>query len=129
MCCVLDGPLLGLLLGPLRRNSLQKQSVGVSLTSTPKGLTAIKDSGCLAAIWHRKPIEEFQRWIDGLHPSELPSARIMLHAEMVCDAMSDLFDVRRLPKCYERTLLIDDIAALSAIFSSIMASRYLRVRL
>ena len=113
----------------LRNTSIQKQSVGVSLTSTPKGLTVIRDPGCSAAIWHREPIEEFQRWINGLHPSELPSARIMLHAEMVRDAMSDLFDVRRLPKCYERTLLIDDIAALSAIFSSIMASRYLRVRL
>ena len=53
----------------------------------------------------------------------------MLRAEMVRDAMSDLYDVRRLPKCYEGTLLIDDIAALSAIFGSIMESRYLRLRL
>ena len=107
----------------LRNTSIQKQSVGVSLTSKSKGLTAIKGSGCSAAIWHRKPVEEFQRWVDDLHPSELPSARIMLHAEIVRDAMSDLFDVHRLPKCYERTLLIDDIAALPAIFSGIMESR------
>ena len=44
-----------------RYTSIQKQSVGVSLTSTPKGLTAIKGSGCSAAVWGRKPIEEFQR--------------------------------------------------------------------
>ena len=92
--------------------SIQKQSVSVSLTSTPKGLTAIKGSGCSAAIWHRKPVVKFQRWFDGLHPSESPSARIMLRVEMVCDAVADLFDVRRLPKCYGRTLLIDVIAAL-----------------
>ena len=43
--------------------------------------------------------------------------------------MTDLFDVCGLPECYERNLLIDGIAALSAIYGSIMESRYLLLRL
>ena len=43
--------------------------------------------------------------------------------------MPDLSDACGLPDCAARTLLIDDIAALADMFSSIMKSRYLRLRL
>ena len=108
---------------------VQEQCVGVFLTSTPKGLASIKDSGCSAAIWKREPSVKFQNWIDGLDPVELPRVRVMLRAEMVREAMTDLSNAYALPDCDERTMLIDDIAALAAMFSSIMDSRYLRLRL
>ncbi|MEP2897063.1 DUF1826 domain-containing protein [Roseibium sp.] len=82
-----------------------------------------------AAIWKRETAAKFQNWIDGLDPVDLPHARIMLRAEMVRDAMTDLVDAHALPDCVERTMLIDYVAALAAMFSGIMDSRYLRLRI
>lgn len=113
----------------LHQNLARQHCVGVSLTKTPKGLASIKEPACSAAIWNRAPLPRFQDWIDGLDPDDLPRARIMLRSEMVRDAMTDLSETYALPDCEERTLLIDDIAALATIFSSIMESRYLRLRL
>ncbi|MEM6371532.1 MAG: DUF1826 domain-containing protein [Pseudomonadota bacterium] len=113
----------------LHESLIHDQSVGVSLTMTPKGLSAIKDPGCSAAIWRREPLARFQSWIDGLDPASLPRARIILRSEMVRDAMTDLADAHGLPASEERTMLIDDIAALAAMFSDIMDSSYLRLRL
>ncbi|MEM6940730.1 MAG: DUF1826 domain-containing protein [Pseudomonadota bacterium] len=106
-----------------------EQCVGVSLTKTPRGLSAIKDPACSAAIWKRAPLQRFQTWIDGIDPTDLPRARIMLRPEVVREAMTDVSDAYRLPDSPERTMLIDDVAALAAMFSGIMDSRYLRLRL
>ncbi|MEM8581477.1 MAG: DUF1826 domain-containing protein [Pseudomonadota bacterium] len=113
----------------LHQSLALKQSVGVSLTKTPKGLSSIKHPACSAAIWKREPLPEFQSWIERLDPANLPRARIILRAEMVRNAMTDLSEAYGLPDCDERTMLIDDIAALAAVFSSIMDSEYLRLRL
>lgn len=108
---------------------VRETSVGVSLATTPKGLAAIREPGCSAAIWKRQPLPAFQKWIDGLAPVQLPRARIMLRADTARDAMTDLSEACALPDCEERKMLIDDVAALAAIFSSIVESRYLRLRL
>ncbi len=113
----------------LHQSLAREHCAGVTLTTTPKGLASIKDPACSAAIWKREPAAKFQNWIDSLDPVDLPRARIMLRAEMVRDAMADLLEAYALPDCDERTMLIDDIAALAAMFSSIMDSRYLRLRL
>ena len=113
----------------LHDSAVREQCVGVCLASSPRGLASIKDAGCSAAIWTREPAATFQNWIDELDPVDLPRARMMLRAEMVRDAMTDLVDAYALPDCDERTMLVDDIAALAAMFSSIMDSRYLRLRL
>jgi hypothetical protein len=113
----------------LHQSLVQRQCVGVCVTSTPKGLSSIKDSGCSAAIWKREPAAKFQKWIDSLHTVDLPRARIMLRAEMVRDAITDLLNAYALSDCDERTMLVDDVAALAAMFSNIMDSRYLRLRL
>ena len=73
----------------LHQNLVAAQSVGVALSTTPKGLTSIKDPACSAAIWKREPLRRFQTWIDSLNPKDLPRARIMLRAEMVRDAKTD----------------------------------------
>lgn len=113
----------------MHQSLIREQSVGVCVTSTPKGLSSIKAPECSAAIWKRAPAAKFQNWIDSLDPVDLPRARIMLRAEMVRGAMTDLANAHALPGCGKRTMLIDDIAALAAMFSSIMDSRYLRLRL
>ena len=81
----------------LHQSLVREQSVGVCVTSTPKGLSSIKDPDCSAAIWKRETAANFQNWIDSLHPADLPRARIMLRAELVRDAMTDLADAHALP--------------------------------
>lgn len=113
----------------LHQNLATKQCAGVLSSASPKILKDIQKPHCSAAIWEREPSPEFQSWIDRLEPTDLPRARIMLRAEMVRDAMVDLTETFELSHCSERTMLIDDIAALSAMFSTITKSRYLRLRL
>ncbi|MEL7117330.1 MAG: DUF1826 domain-containing protein [Pseudomonadota bacterium] len=101
----------------------------VHIDGAPKALAKIAQPGCAAAIWQRTPLPRFQRWMDGLDPASLPTARIMLRPHAVEQAMRDLMDAAAVPDCDERAMLIGDIAALSAIFSSILKTAYLRLRL
>ncbi|MEM9342032.1 MAG: DUF1826 domain-containing protein [Pseudomonadota bacterium] len=107
----------------------RETSIGVSHATTPNGLRAISDPSCSAAIWQRQPLKRFQDWIDALPPAALPRARLMLRADAVQRAMTDLANAHDLPGCDERAMLIDDIAALAAMFSSVMDCPYLRLRL
>lgn len=102
---------------------------GVSVASTPKGLKAIKDDACAAAIWRRQPLKTFQDWIDSLAPTQLPRARMILCPELVHQALSEIVEVSGLPASLEQEMLVDDISALAHMFSSVMETPYLRLRL
>lgn len=104
-------------------------NVGVSLVTSPNGLAAIRGPACSAAIWVRKPLSRLQTWIDGLDPGQLPRGRITVRAEGVRDAMTQLSAAAGLPDCDERTMLIDDVAALASIFARVTETRHVRVRL
>lgn len=106
-----------------------ESDLGVSLSATPKGLAVIQNPRCAAAIWQRNPLPSFQTWIDNLPPEDLPRARVILRPELVRQAMTDLVDTVGLQDCDERTMLIDDVAALAHIFAGVMDAPYLRLRL
>lgn len=101
----------------------------VVTTDTPEGLSAIQEPARAAAIWHRNPLNAFQSWIDGLAPEKLPSSRLILRPELVCEALSNTCKSCGTPEGYECDLLVDDAAALAAIFTEMMGAPYLRVRL
>ena len=111
------------------QGNLDVISNGVVSASTPEGLSAIRRSGCAAAIWKRRPLPRFQSWIDGLAPRHLPGSRIILRAEAVCEAFANITRASGMPESPERDLLVDDASALAAIFADIMRVDYLRVRL
>ncbi len=108
---------------------LRDAAIGVSISATPEGLSAIHRPGCAAAIWQRQPLDSFQWWIDRLEPALLPRARIILRPELVRDAVLQVCDTCGTPASPERARLIDDIAALADIFATVMGARYLRLRL
>jgi len=95
----------------------------------PEALRAIREPGVAAVIWHRRPLDSFQRWIDGLDPDALPSGRVVLRPDHVEAVVSELCDIRGTPPGTERQRLIDDVAALATLFSTVMRTPFLRLRL
>lgn len=104
-------------------------ALGVRVATTPRGLSAIQHSGCAAAIWQRRPLDRFQRWIDEQQPEHLPRSRVILRPNAVLDAVYQLVQVSGLPACEERAMLVDDIAAQANMFAAVMMAPYLRLRL
>lgn len=102
---------------------------GVEIAQRPEELAAIHHPGAAAVLWQRQPLDRFQRWIDALPPEQLPSARIILRPGAVRDAVTRIADATGLPACNERSLLIDDIAALAEMFGQVMRAPFLRLRL
>ncbi|MEO1315669.1 MAG: DUF1826 domain-containing protein [Pseudomonadota bacterium] len=110
------------------REVVESAAVGVSMAEMPEGLAAIHDPGCAAAIWLREPMESFQAWMDGLAPELLPRTRLILRPDAVREAVAETCDLVGTPEGPERALLIDDTAALAAIFAELIGAPYLRLR-
>ncbi|MEM7211141.1 MAG: DUF1826 domain-containing protein [Pseudomonadota bacterium] len=113
----------------LVQGTLEASDTGIVNADTPDGLSAIRQPGCAAVIWERRPLPRFQNWINGLAPERLPSARIILRPELVCDALLNITRACGLSEGSGRDLLIDDVSALAAIFADVMRVDYLRLRL
>lgn len=113
----------------LMQSLVRDTAVGVGVVTAPEHLCILNDPGCAAAIWQRQPVPDFQSWIDGLDPENLPSGRLILKPDNVRTALSELCDVSRMPTGAHQQCLIDDIAALAFLFSELMGAPYLRLRL
>lgn len=101
----------------------------IGTTVSPEGLFAIQQPGCAAMIWDRAPLKRFQSWLDDIPPAKLPKVRTVLGATKVRRAISHVCDLCETPDCQERSLLIDDIAALADIFATVMQTPYVMLRL
>ncbi|MEM7067770.1 MAG: DUF1826 domain-containing protein [Pseudomonadota bacterium] len=112
----------------LTRETIYNAVVGVGVSKSPSGLSAIRRPGCAAAIWQRTPTSAFQAWIDGLEPDRLPKARLILPPTQVRDAVAQICDLCGTPDCPERQMLADDTSALAAIFGDIMPVSHLQLR-
>jgi hypothetical protein len=114
---------------PLVREVVRDAAIGVGVADTPEGLSAIRHPGCAAAIWRRQPLPRFRSWIDRLDPANLPRARIILPVEAVRAAVDQVCQASGTPEGPARDMLIDDVAALAGIFSTLMRAPWLRLRL
>lgn len=113
----------------LVREVVHGAAVGVGVTDTPEGLGVIAQPGVAAAIWRREPAPSFQAWMDRLDPDHLPRGRLTLRPAAARSAVGMLCDRAGMPPGPERARLVDDIAALAAVFAEIMATASLRLRL
>ncbi|MEM7732314.1 MAG: DUF1826 domain-containing protein [Pseudomonadota bacterium] len=111
------------------REAVTDAAIGVGVTKTHEGLSCIHHPGCAAAIWQRAPLPEFQHWIDGLDPQTLPRTRMILAPDQVRDALQKTALMCGTPDCPQCEMLVDDMAALAAIFARLMKTRYIRLRL
>jgi Protein of unknown function (DUF1826) len=108
---------------------MQHTPTGVSLVHDAQELSALHNPGCAGAVWQRRPLPSFQKWIDALDPTQLPSARVILRPEAVHETVQHICDSTDTSECVERDRLIGDIAALAEIFSRVMQAKWLRLRL
>ena len=104
-------------------------TLGVTMTNSPKGLSAIHRPDCMAAIWRREPTAAFQNWIETLPPSTLPQARVILRPQAVRQAATEVIADAGLSEADEAAILADDVAALAMIFAELMEAPYLRLRI
>ena len=105
------------------------QAAGVLVTRRAEELINIYEPDCAAAILERRLMPEFQDWLNQLKPEQLPKGRLILRAEDVEDAVTQLCEIAEIPSCDFLHLFINDVVALSQLFASIMKSKYIRLRL
>lgn len=108
---------------------MRDTAIGVGVTDTPNGLSALHSPGCAAVIWRRRPLAGFQHWIDALEPEQLPRVRVVLRPDDVRDVVTSICAASSTPDCDERMLLVDDVAAMADIFAWLMRASLLRLRL
>ena len=113
----------------LSEDTLEDVVTGVGVATTCKGLAAIAEPECGAAIWLRPQQPRFASWLDALSPDQLPRARVVLQPDRVQDALGQIFDISGMPGCKERDALIRDACTLAKVFAGIMNVPYLRMRL
>lgn len=113
----------------LHHEVIKGAAIGIGLATSPNGLSSIAYPGCAASVWQRQPLDCFQAWIDALPREALPRARIILQPDAVHDGMKNIVEASGVPDCNERTMLVDDVAALAHIFASVLSVPYLRLRL
>ena len=103
-------------------------NTGLRIVDAPAGLSSIHQPEGAAVIWRRGPVPRFQKWIDDLDPSCLPSGRLILRPDDVHEAALQTCEVSGTPTSEEREILVDDIATLADGFARITHAPYLRLR-
>ena len=113
----------------MMQDVLQNSAIGVGVTQLPENLNILATQECAAAIWQRRPLPDFQTWINGLDPAILPSVRLILKPQDVITVLSEFCDTSLVTDRSHWRHLIKDIAELSHLFCDLMAAPYVRLRL
>jgi len=113
----------------MKQGVLQEAAEGVGFTASIEGLEQFKKPQYTASIWRRPAVPVFQKWIEGLSPDQLPSARLVLKPLAVRPALEQVFDDAGAADEQERRVLIDDIAKLAIQFCDLMDAPFTRLRL
>lgn len=105
------------------------RAAGIETCETPAGLSAIHDPDTGLVIWKRAVRLTLQTWIDGLDGACLPALRVLLRPEEQRQAIEPQLDDCGMPAGKMRDLLIDDIDDQVAIFSKVVATDLVDLRL
>lgn len=111
------------------RETVEDAAVGVGVADEPASLRQFRRPGCAAAIWRRQTPPNVQTWLDQLDLEVLPRARVMVPARAMAETIEQVFDLAGTPQGPERQWLEADIVALAEMFSDLMSTRHLRLRL
>jgi len=109
--------------------TLTRAAIGVAVADQPEDLAAFLKPGCAAAIWRRRPLPDFQAWIDGLSADLLPRGRAILPADAVAETAGAFCDMAGTPPGPQRNRLVEDVSALAWIFASVMQSSHVRLHM
>lgn len=101
----------------------------VAIVDTVAELSAIRDTGCAAAIMKRDPIAVLHAWLNTLAPDCLPEARLILRPDAVKKTVEQICDACGTPQGLPRQILAHDIAELARNFARLMNVTHIRLRL
>ncbi|WP_166416216.1 DUF1826 domain-containing protein [Cochlodiniinecator piscidefendens] len=110
-------------------NLADATTISVQNVDTPNALSAFLNPACAAAIWNKHTPAHIQSGLNNLRPEQLPRGRITLRSELAAEAVTHLCDIAEMPSGPERDWLESDIAALATLFSELLNTKYLRLRL
>ncbi|WP_050759197.1 DUF1826 domain-containing protein [Pseudooceanicola batsensis] len=102
---------------------------GVLTVTAPSEIALIRAPEIGGLVWRRSPLPSFQTWIEGLPPSRLPRARVILRPAAARSVVTEACNSAATPEGPERERLIDDVAALADIFAGVTNAPWLRLRL
>ncbi len=105
------------------------QHPGIELCDDIDGLAAIGNPDTDLVIWRRPEPLCLRTWLERLAPATLPDLRLLVRPSQTRMALEPHFDALGVPKDDIRTLLMDDIEALVAVFSRITDVDCVDVRL
>lgn len=102
---------------------------GVRVAQDLSGFGTFLEPDCAALIWQRCLPREVQFWLDSLDADTLPTGRVILPKGAIAETIAHLCDMSGLPKSDERAWFEADIAEMARVFSGLMRTGYLRLRL
>lgn len=97
-------------------------------TDDPSDFARMAERGVAAVVWRRKAERAFSDWLDSLDVAVLPRSRVLCAPVVVADALSKACSVAGTPCGRFRDMLIDDMAALTAIAADLSGAAMLDVR-
>jgi len=110
------------------RKTVENAAVGVAVLDDPNQFDILRQPGVAATIWRRQLPGEFQDWIDALPTDQLPSARVIIRAESVRDAVEVICDSADVPNNLKRLFFVDDVVLLAQQFAELMDTKFIRLR-
>jgi len=110
------------------RKTVENAAVGVAVLEDPNQFDILRQPGVAATIWRRQLPGEFQDWIDALPTDQLPSARVIIRAESVRDAVEVICDSADVPNNLKRLFFVDDVVLLAQQFAELMDTKFIRLR-
>ncbi|MEM9499641.1 MAG: DUF1826 domain-containing protein [Pseudomonadota bacterium] len=102
---------------------------GVGIVSDCAALDVFCTPGCAAAIWRRQIPPAVSDWLNRLPDQTLPQGRVIIPVGAISKSVDQLCDSADTPHGPERVWLQQDIVDLAQVFTDLMNTRYLRLRL
>lgn len=102
---------------------------GVAVVEDVIGLEAFRAKNCAATLWNRQIPQEILKWMNAIDPDALPVGRCIVRAVETGPMVRSFCDKVGLPKGPERSWFEQDVASLAGIFSDLMRTPHIRLRM
>ena len=104
-------------------------SVGITIVDKHAELHQFLMPESAAAIWNRYMPETLLDWLKNLDPILLPKGRVTLPSGNIEHVVTQLCNISGLPRGPKRDWLISEIKLFADIFTQLIPSKYLKLRL
>ncbi|MEM7215907.1 MAG: DUF1826 domain-containing protein [Pseudomonadota bacterium] len=111
------------------RQTVENAAIGVAVIDQATSFDVLRQPGVAATIWRRQVPADFQAWMDSLPQNNLPSARVIVRADVVRDAVEAICTTAGMPNTFKRRFFVDDVVLLAEQFADLMDTEFIRLRM